>query len=70
MNDDLEYPWQSPVFEALVELNPGRLPQKIAAAEAAIAGRLCAFECTTSLRERIALDDAQRSLTALKVIQE
>ena len=70
MNDELEYPWQFPVFEALVELNPRQLPQKIAIAEAAILERLCAFECAADRRERIALDDAQRSLTALKVVQE
>jgi hypothetical protein len=70
MNEELKYPWQSPVFEALVELNPSQLPQKIAVADAAIAKRLREFDCATNLSERIALDDAHRSLTALKVIQD
>jgi hypothetical protein len=70
MNSDLQYPWQSPVFEALVERDPSQVSQKIAVAEAAIAERLCEFECATDRRERMALDGAQRSLTALNVVQE
>lgn len=70
MNDELRYPWQSPVSEVLVELSPSQLPQEIAVTAAAITESLRKFECATDLRERIAFDDAHRSLTALKAIQD
>jgi hypothetical protein len=72
INDEnqVKYPWQSSVLEALVEFNPSQLRQKIAVAGDAIAKRLSELDDeAANLAERIALDDAQRTLTILKVVK-
>ena len=70
MNDKLKYPWQSPVLEALVELDPIQLLQKIAVAEAAIAERRSELNGVVNQVERIALDDAQQTLMTLKGVKD
>ena len=70
MNDELKYPWQTPVLEALVELDPIQLPQKIAVAEATIAERRSELSGVANQVKRIALDDAQHTLMTLKGVKD
>jgi hypothetical protein len=60
----------SPLLEALVEFNPSELPRKIAVAEAAIAKRKSELNGGGNPSEKIALDGAERSLAALKIVKE
>lgn len=69
MNDNLKYPWQSPLLAAVTEFNPNQLTKKIAAAEDAIAERLLELNGSTNPEERLALHDAQSTLRVLKVVK-
>jgi hypothetical protein len=65
------YAWQKVVREALLELNPKALPQKVADAETAIFERLQALANGhgangNNAEERQALQDAVNSLRVLK----
>jgi hypothetical protein len=60
----LKYPWQQSVVDAFMETRPQLLPAKINAAERAIAARLH-DAASPDLNERIALQDALRSLQVL-----
>jgi len=64
----MQYPeWQKLCQDALVELDKDKLPERVAAAEAAIVGRLQAMERgDDSLKERQAIADALASLRVLK----
>jgi hypothetical protein len=62
MNANLKYPWQQSVVDAIAEIDPARQSQKLAAAEEAIAARLCE---TPDAEERRALGSV---LTSLKVL--
>lgn len=66
--DDMQYPeWQRFCHEALVELDKDKLPERVAAAEAAIGSRLQAMETgDDSLKERHAIEDALAMLRVLK----
>jgi hypothetical protein len=65
---DLQYPdWQSPVQEALIELDKDKLKALVAAAEAAIFYRLQAIsQDTDHTAERQAIRDAVASLRVVK----
>ena len=56
LNPKPKYPWQQAVVDALIEFHAGRIPEKIAAAERAIAGRL--RQKPSDLEELLALRDA------------
>ena len=59
--------WKKLVKEAVVEVNPDRLKEKVAEAEAAIFQRLQALERgSDNSSERFALQDASNTLLALK----
>lgn len=59
--------WKKLVKEAVVEVNPDRLKEKVAEAEAAIFQRLQALERSSdSPAERHALQDASNTLLILK----
>jgi hypothetical protein len=60
----LKYPWQSVLLEAFMEFDRKQLPAKIGAAQRVIAERLCDTSLN-DLDERIALQDATRSLRTL-----
>lgn len=62
-----QYEWQKSVRDALLELNPDVLKQKVADAEAAIFERLQALaKAGGTSEERQALEDAVNSLRVLK----
>jgi hypothetical protein len=65
---DMEYPeWQRAYSEALLEVNPQKLPARIFAAETAILMRRKALQTSSDgHREREAIEDA---LSALRVLQ-
>lgn len=65
---DLKYPnWQKPYLDAMLEMNPDRLKDRIACAEAAILLRLGELAGSPdSQGERQALADAQNGLLVLK----
>jgi len=56
LNPKPKYPWQQAVVDALMEFHAHRIPEKIAAAESAIAGRL--RQKPADLEELLALRDA------------
>jgi hypothetical protein len=59
--------WKSVLQEALMEINPDKLKEKVAEAEVAIFQRLQALgRNTDSAEERHALQDASNALLALK----
>jgi hypothetical protein len=60
----LKYPWQGFLLEAFLEFDPKQLPAKIASAQCVIAERLREVS-PIDLDERIALQDATRSLRTL-----
>jgi hypothetical protein len=64
----LPYPeWQKAVQAALIEVDEERLQQKVADAEAAIFQRLQELGSTSnSSAERLALEEASRSLLVVK----
>lgn len=70
---ELKYPkWQEPYQQAMLELEPGKLQQKVLDAEAAIYRRLQQLtdgEAHTdgAWEERLAIDDAISSLRVLQV---
>ena len=66
--EGMQYPeWQKLCQDALVELDKDKLPERVAAAEAAIVSRLQAMETgDDSLKERQAIADALASLRVLK----
>lgn len=65
-NED-RFEWQKPVREALLELDPERLKQKVANAEAAIFERLQVLSRDNgTAEERQALQDATNSLRVVK----
>jgi hypothetical protein len=65
-NED-RFEWQTPVREALLELDPERLEQKVANAEAAIFERLQVLSGDNgTAEERQALQDATNSLRVVK----
>jgi hypothetical protein len=59
-HDGLQYPhWQKPYQEALVELDKGKLKERVAAAEAAILDRLQVISSSSDqVAERHAIKDA------------
>ena len=63
------YPeWQKPYHEALTELNPAMLRERVLAAEAAIFRREQALAHQPDAdRERTAIRDALRALTTLRL---
>jgi hypothetical protein len=67
-SQDLEYPaWQKICQEALVELDPNKLKERVAAAEAAVFMRSQELAPSSDAQaERQALRDATRSLRFLK----
>jgi hypothetical protein len=67
-DDDLQYPdWQSPVQEALIELDKDKLKALVAEAEAAIFYRLQAIsQDTDHTAERQAIQDAVATLRVVK----
>ena len=67
-NTRLRYPeWQALYEEALTEFNAGKLPQKIAIAEAAILSRAEAISLSSLHRAELqAMEDALVFLRALK----
>jgi hypothetical protein len=66
--DGMQYPeWQRFCHDALVEFDQDKLPERVAAAEAAIARRLQAMEAgDDSLKERQAIADLLAILRTLK----
>ena len=68
LDEQMKYPkWQKPYRAALVEVNPQKLSEKIAIAEAAISQRV--RELTTNnwdIDEHLAVRDAAFNLHALK----
>ncbi len=66
--EGMQYPeWQKLCQDALVELDKDKLPERVAAAEAAIVSRLQAMEAgDDSLKERQAIADALANLRVLK----
>ncbi len=66
--EGMQYPeWQKLCQDALVELDKDKLPERVAAAEAAIVSRLQAMKVgDDSLKERQALADALATLRVLK----
>lgn len=64
MPANLKYPWQQAVADALMEMQSDRVPQRIAAAEEAIAARLC--EGPDSIEQR-ALRNALAALKTLRL---
>jgi len=64
---DLRYPsWQEPVRLAVIEIEPQKLKEKIAAARQAIEVRRAQLDGNPDDQdERIALDDAVRTLQVL-----
>ncbi len=66
--EGMQYPeWQKLCQDALVELDKNKLPERVAAAEAAIVSRLQAMEAgDDSLKERQAIADALANLRVLK----
>jgi hypothetical protein len=65
----LKYPWQKPLLDAFTEFNPKWLPVKVSAAQRAISARLRDLS-SLDLNERIALEDAIRSLRTLFQVSE
>jgi len=64
---EIRFPWQEPVLSALMELNPGKLDEKIDAALKAIETRSADLNGSAdSFDERVALQDAFNSLNAAK----
>ena len=65
---DRHYPWIQPYQEAIVETDHSKLPEKVAAAQAAIDARL--GELSTdghgASEERIAITDALNALMILR----
>ena len=67
MPDQDKFAWQRVLHEALVELNPDQLKEKVAAAEAAIFQRLQDLgQRPDDAEERHALHDASNALLTLK----
>lgn len=69
---EIRYPqWQGAWHDALLELDPKKLRQKVIDAEAAIFKRLqeLSDDRTDHMEERLALNDAISGLRALKVEQ-
>ncbi len=66
--EGMQYPeWQKLCQDALVELDKDKLPERVAAAEAAIVSRLQAMKVgDDSLKERQAIADALATLRVLK----
>ena len=66
--EGMQYPeWQKLCQDALVELDKNKLPERVAAAEAAIVSRLQAMEAgDDSPKERQAIADALANLRVLK----
>jgi hypothetical protein len=66
--EDLKYPqWQAVLAEALIEVDPSKVKDRIAVAEAAIGYRLQTILLEPNNRgERLALADALSSLRVLK----
>jgi hypothetical protein len=65
--DRNNFEWKNVLHEALVEVNPDKLKEKVAEAEAAIFQRLQALrESSESAEERHALQDASNALLTLK----
>jgi hypothetical protein len=66
--DDMQYPeWQRLCHDAVVELDKDKLPERVAAAEAAIVSRLQVMEAgDDNLKERQAIADALAILRILK----
>ena len=65
--DHHEFEWKKTLHEALVEVNPVKLREKVAEAEAAIFQRLQALgQSSDSSGERYALQDASNALLTLK----
>ena len=66
--EGMQYPeWQKLCQDALVELDKDKLPERVAAAEAAIVSRLQAIGAgDDSLKERQAIADALANLRVLK----
>jgi hypothetical protein len=65
--DHHEFEWKKTLQEALVEVNPEKLSEKVAEAEAAIFHRLQALDqSSSSSEERHALQDASNALLTLK----
>ncbi|HYA22974.1 MAG TPA: hypothetical protein VEF05_02380 [Terriglobales bacterium] len=67
-SDDLKYPeWQRPIQAALLEFDPQQLPERIAAAEAAISVRFALLsEVPDSDAEQLAMQDGLKLLDFLK----
>ena len=65
---DLNYSgWQKPYLDAMLEMNPDRLRDRVASAEAAIQLRLRELaDSPDSLAERQCLEDARNGLSVLK----
>jgi hypothetical protein len=62
----LKYPeWQEPLFNALIEYHPRKLPIKLQTAEDAISARLNLSD-RISPEERQALTDAMRTIQVFK----
>jgi hypothetical protein len=66
--DELRYPeWQKPYHDALLELNPQKLVQRVSAAETAILSRLQEIRIGSDNRvEAQAIEDALNGLRVLK----
>jgi hypothetical protein len=63
LDPNLKYSWQQAVLDAFVEFHPGRMREKLDAAERAISGRL--LQRPTDSYEVLALRDA---LSALQIL--
>jgi hypothetical protein len=61
----VQYPWQCVLLEAFMEFDPKELPEKIIAAQRVLSKRLCDVN-PLDMHERIALQDAMRSLRILR----
>ncbi len=66
--DHLRFPeWQKPYLDALVELDPEKLPERVASAETAIIQRMEQFTASPDSEvERRAVKDALDALYVLK----
>jgi hypothetical protein len=68
MEPNLRYPeWQEFCVDALTELDPRQIPERVAAAKAAIARRMQELAASRDgHEERVAIDDALNALRFLR----
>lgn len=68
MSSELRYPgWQNPCVDALTELDPSKMVERVNLAETAIYARLQELEASSDgAEERLAIEDAIKTLHKVK----